>query len=67
MLLNGVIKTKTKTAKIVEYQWLMSIILALRRQRSGGSRFEASPGKYFVRPYLEQTHHKKRLVEWLKV
>jgi hypothetical protein len=30
-------------------------------------RFEASPGKQFTRPYLEKTHHKKGLVEWLKV
>jgi hypothetical protein len=28
--------------------------LLLRRQRSGGSRFEASLGKQFVRPYLEK-------------
>jgi hypothetical protein len=37
------------------------------RQRSGGSWFEASPDKEFTRPYLEKTHHKKALVEWLKV
>jgi hypothetical protein len=24
-------------------------------------------GKKFMRPYLEKTHHKKGLVEWLKV
>jgi hypothetical protein len=29
--------------------------------------FEASPGKEFVRLYLEEAHHKKGLVEWLKV
>jgi hypothetical protein len=36
---------------------------------SGGSRFEASLGKEFEKPYLEKTHHnkKKGLVEWLKV
>jgi hypothetical protein len=34
---------------------------------SGGSQFEANPGKYFERPYLKKTHHKKGLVEWLKV
>jgi hypothetical protein len=27
------------------YRWLMTIILAISRQRSGGSRFEASLGK----------------------
>jgi hypothetical protein len=45
----------------------MPIILAI--QRSGGSWFEASPGKQFARPYLEKkTHHKKKgLVKWLKV
>jgi hypothetical protein len=48
-------------------QWFMPIILAI--QRSGGSWFEASPGKQFARPYLEKkTHHKKKgLVKWLKV
>jgi hypothetical protein len=30
-------------------------------------QFEASLGKQFSRPYLEKTHHKKELVEWLKV
>jgi hypothetical protein len=34
---------------------------------SGGSQFKASLGKWFARPYLEKTHHKKGLVEWLKV
>jgi hypothetical protein len=34
---------------------------------SGGWWFEASPGKQFIRLYLEKTHHKKALVEWLKV
>jgi hypothetical protein len=32
----------------------------LRRQRWGESWFKASPGKWFVRPYLKGTHHKKR-------
>jgi hypothetical protein len=36
-------------------------------QRSGGSRFEISLGKQFERPYLEKTHHKKGLVEWLEM
>jgi hypothetical protein len=39
----------------------------LRRQRSGGSRFKASPGRQFSRPYLEKPFTKKGLVEWLKV
>jgi hypothetical protein len=30
------------------------------RQRSGGTPFEASLGKYFLRPYLEKTQDKKR-------
>jgi hypothetical protein len=38
-----------------------------RRQRSGGLRFKASLGKWFARPYLENTQYKKGLVEWLKV
>jgi hypothetical protein len=39
----------------------------LAYKRSGGSRFEAGLGKQFLRPYLGKSHHKKRLVEWLKV
>jgi hypothetical protein len=31
----------------------MPVILATQKQRSAGSRFEASPGKYFMSPYLE--------------
>jgi hypothetical protein len=35
---------------------------------SGGeSWFEARTRKEFMRPCLAKTHHKKRLVEWLKV
>jgi hypothetical protein len=37
------------------------------RERSEGSWFQASLGKYFTRPYLEKSHHKTRLVECLKV
>jgi hypothetical protein len=29
-------------------------------QRSGGSGFEASLGKWFERPYLKKTHHQKK-------
>jgi hypothetical protein len=36
-------------------------------KRSGGSRFKASLGKMFMRPYLKKKHHKKGLVEELKV
>jgi hypothetical protein len=41
------------------WPWLTPVIL--------GSWFKASPGKQFVRPYLEKAHHKKGLVQWLKV
>jgi hypothetical protein len=33
----------------------MPAILELKKQRSGGSQFEASQGKEFIRPYLENT------------
>jgi hypothetical protein len=36
-------------------------------QRLGGSWFKARPGKYFKRPYLEKTHHKKRAGGVVKV
>jgi hypothetical protein len=38
-----------------------------RKQRSGGSQFEASPGKKFSRPRLKKPFTKEGLVEWLKV
>jgi hypothetical protein len=38
----------------------------IRRQRSG-SQFEASLSKQFEKPYLRKIHHKKGLVEGLKV
>jgi hypothetical protein len=40
----------------------------LKWQRSGGSLFKASQGKYFfTRPYLREPFTKTGLVEWLKV
>jgi hypothetical protein len=45
----------------------MPIILATQEEEIRRSRFKASPSKYFTRPYLEKTYHKKRLMEWLKV
>jgi hypothetical protein len=29
--------------------------------------FEVNLGKEFTKPYLEKTHHKKGVVEWLKI
>jgi hypothetical protein len=49
------------------HQWLMPVSQLLRRQRSVASRFKASPGKKFSRPYLEKPFTKIGLVEWLKV
>jgi hypothetical protein len=46
------------------HRWLTPGIL--RKQRSGGSRCEASRGKQFVKPYLEELHHKKRAGEVAK-
>jgi hypothetical protein len=43
-----------------------TIILAIQKAEiSGGSWFEASLGKYFVRPYLEKPFIKIGLVEWI--
>jgi hypothetical protein len=36
-----------------------------RNQEDRG--YKSAPSKHFARPYLEKTHHKKRLVERLKV
>jgi hypothetical protein len=40
-------------------------ILATQEAEIRGSGFKTSPGKQFVRPYLEKNNHKKELVEWL--
>jgi hypothetical protein len=47
--------------------WLTPVILSTRRQRSGGLWFKANLGKWFVRPYLEKTLHKKRAGRGLEV
>jgi hypothetical protein len=39
---------------MARHWWLMPVIQQLRRQRSGGSWFKASPGKQFARPYLKK-------------
>jgi hypothetical protein len=38
------------------YWWLRPVILALRRQRSGGSQFKAGPGKKFERSNIKGWH-----------
>jgi hypothetical protein len=49
-----------KSAQLAGCQRLMPVILA-RRQRSRGSRFEASPRQNSsTRPYLRKTLHKNR-------
>jgi hypothetical protein len=35
--------------------------------RDQEDQFEASLGKYLMKPHLEKAHHKKQLVEGLKV
>jgi hypothetical protein len=42
-------------------QWLTPIILDTPEAEIGGSCFEARPGKWFLRPYLNKTLHKKGL------
>jgi hypothetical protein len=37
----------------------MPVILLLRRERSGGSQFEASSGKQFAKPYLKKKPSQK--------
>jgi hypothetical protein len=46
----------------------MPVILATQKEEIKRIRFEASPSKYFQRPYLKKTlHTEKELVGWLKV
>jgi hypothetical protein len=50
-------------SKVIVLKIIHSAEDDLWRQRSGGSRFKASPGKQFRRHYHENTQHKKGLVE----
>jgi hypothetical protein len=44
----------------------MPVIISIWKAKIKGSSYEPCPGKQFERPYLENTQHKKGLVEWLK-
>jgi hypothetical protein len=44
--------------------WLTAVIPATQEAEIGS---KPTLGKQLTRPYLENTHHKKGLVEWLKV
>jgi hypothetical protein len=48
-------------------QRLMPIILATQEAEIKRIMVRSQHGKQFERPYFEKTHHKKELVEWLKV
>jgi hypothetical protein len=43
----------------------MSLILATQEAEIRRLQFNTSLGKQFLGPYLENTQHKKGLVEWL--
>jgi hypothetical protein len=45
----------------------MSVILATQESEIRKIEVRNQPQASFVKPYLEKAHHKKRLVEWLKV
>jgi hypothetical protein len=57
MIVEGKEKCVIKNESQARHWWLTPVILLLRRQRSGGSQFEASPGKMKARPYLKNTQH----------
>jgi hypothetical protein len=45
----------------------MPVILATQEAEIRRIVVGSHPWAEFTRPYLEKTHHKKGLVEWLKV
>jgi hypothetical protein len=45
----------------------MPIILATQEAEIRRILVQSQPRQIFMRPYLEKIHHKKGLVEWLKV
>jgi hypothetical protein len=45
----------------------MTAILATQEAEIRKTEVRSQLGKQFTRPCLENTHHKKGLVEWLKV
>jgi hypothetical protein len=61
------VQTPAENMGLTGCWWLTSVFLTNQGQKSGGSWFEASPGKYFMRDYLEKHHHTKVLVRWLKM
>jgi hypothetical protein len=50
---------RSKSLIKAELRWLMPVVLATQRQRSGRSWFKASLGKQFVRPYLKKPFTKR--------
>jgi hypothetical protein len=46
---------------------LTSVILATQEAEIRRTKVRSHPQQMSIRPYLEKNHHKKGLVEWLKV
>jgi hypothetical protein len=46
--------------------WFMPVILATQEAQIRRIEVRSQPQTNSLRPYLEKTHHKKGLVEWLK-
>jgi hypothetical protein len=44
----------------------MPIVLATQVAEIRRIMVQSQPSKYFLRPYLKNTQHKKGLAEWLK-
>jgi hypothetical protein len=56
-----------KVNKTAGCGWLTPVILATQGAEIRRIPVRSKQGKKFKRPYLQKTHYKKGLVEWLKV
>jgi hypothetical protein len=65
VILNAMIVSKPSTQ--ARHQWLLPVILAIQEAEIRRIEVQSQPRKIVWETYLENTHHKKGLVEWLKV
>jgi hypothetical protein len=59
--------TSLKVSKSTGYQWLPPIIPATQEAEIRRSAVQSQPGEIVWETLSQKNHHKKEMVEWLKV